>query len=654
MRNADVGDESDFVVSREGTSRLVKTGVEKWGDRARWLFENIDSFVTRATVQARYRYNLGRKIENEAALYEADSWARALIGDRSTGMQPLIFESNNPFIKVFSQFQLEVNNQFLRLIKDTPGEFKGRMKLYDNKAAGVADAVYHFSKAAFFTWLLNGAFEKLVGRGPGGDVLGIIFDAIAAGTGFDLFEWMFQWVPGIDEDEDDEGKGFFAGVGELFAGTAEELPFLGSVLGGGRVPIASALPDVKKLYNAFTDEDASWQYKTGTAFSELSTPLLYMVMPFGASQVKKTGQFVNDLVHGGAYAYDKEGNPKLKYPVEGFADIARGLLFGSTATTGGKEWIDSGFNTLSAEQTKAYEGVIDTGVDKYTAFEVVDDMRRLKPSEGAESVTKEQKIEYLEGVKLDDEAKAAIYTYIVAGKDSSERNLLLRADELGVTPGVIYRQLVGFEKIAADHKESGEDGAVADKIEQLITAEVLDSAKAEIYVSVVSSDKYKDLIAAGASEKDAAVAAWEVAKLLPAGDKKNVVEAQKVSVALRQGLSETEAAVFLEKGTREKLDALAEYGVTVKGYAAVKEYLLYNDEKSATMDDVRRAINKVSNGSTVSVPGMPAVALDLSRDEKAALWQMQNASWDPEKNPFSVSVGRKVQKALKALNGDEE
>ena len=654
MRNADVGDESDFVVSREGTDRLVKTGVEKWGDVARWLFENIDSFVTRATVQARYRYNLGRKIENEAALYEADSWARALIGDRSTGMQPLIFESNNPFIKVFSQFQLEVNNQFLRLIRDTPGEFKGRMKLYDNKAIGITDAVYHFSKAAFFTWLLNGAFEKLVGRGPGGDVLGIIFDAIAAGTGFDLFEWMFQWVPGIDEDEDDEGDGFFAGVGELFAGTAEELPFLGSVLGGGRVPIASALPDVKKLYNAFTDEDASWQYKTGTAFSELSTPLLYMVMPFGASQVKKTGQFVNDLVHGGAYAYDKEGNPKLKYPVEGIADIARGLLFGSTATTGGKEWIESGFKTLSAEQTKAYEGVVDTGVDKYTALEVVDDMRRLKPAEGAKSVTKDQKIEYLEKVELDDEAKAAIYTYIVAGKDSSEQKLLLRADELGVTPGVIYRQLVGFEKIAADHKESGEDGAVADKIEQLANATVLDAAKAEIYVSVVSSDKYKDLIAAGASEKDAAVTAWEVAKLLPAGEKKNVVEAQKVSVALRQGLSETEAAVFLEKGTREKLDALAEYGVTVKGYAAVKEYLLYNDEKSATMDDVRRAINKVSNGSAVSVPGMPDVALDLSRDKKAALWQMSNASWDPEKNPFSVSVGRKVQKALKALNGDEE
>lgn len=654
MRNADVGDESDFVVSREGTDRLVKTGVEKWGDRARRLFENIDSFVTRATVQARYRYNLSRRIDNEAALYEADSWARALIGDRSTGMQPLFFESNNPFIKVFSQFQLEVNNQFLRLIRDTPGEFKGRMKLYDNKAIGITDAVYHFSKAAFFTWLLNGAFEKLVGRGPGGDVLGIIFDAIAAGTGFDLFEWMFQWVPGIDEDEDDEGDGFFAGVGELFAGTAEELPFLGSVLGGGRVPIASALPDVKKLYNAFTDEDASWQYKTGTAFSELSTPLLYMVMPFGASQVKKTGQFVNDLVHGGAYAYDKEGNPKLKYPVEGLADIARGLLFGSTATTGGKEWIDSGFNTLSADQTKAYEGVVDTGVDKYTALEAVDDMRRLKPAEGAKSVTKDQKIEYLEGIELDDEAKAAIYTYIVAGKDSSEQKLLLRADELGVTPGVIYRQLVGFEKIAADHKESGEDGAVADKIEQLANATVLDAAKAEIYVSVVSSDKYKDLIAAGASEKDAAVTAWEVAKLLPAGEKKNVVEAQKVSVALRQGLSETEAAVFLEKGTREKLDALAEYGVTVKGYAAVKEYLLYNDEKSATMDDVRRAINKVSNGSAVSEPGMPDVALNLSRDEKAALWQMWNSSWNPEKNPFSVSVGRKVQKALKALDGDEE
>ena len=657
MRNADVGDESDFVVSREGTSRLVKTKLEKGGDIARWLFEFIDSNVTRSAVQARYRYNLGRGIDNEAALYEADSWARALIGDRGTGMQPLAFESNNPFIKVFTQFQLEVNNQLLRLLKDTPGEFKGRMDLHDNKAAGVADAVYHVSKAAFFTWLLNGAYEKIVGRGPGGDILGIIFDAIAAGTGFDLFEWMFQWVPGIDEDEDDEGDGFFAGVGELFAGTAEELPFLGSVLDGGRVPISSALPDVKILYNAFTDEDASWQYKAQTAFSELSTPLLYMVMPFGASQVKKTGQFVNDLVHGGAYAYDKEGNPKLKYPVEGFADIARGLFFGYTATTGGHEWIEGGFGSLSATQTQAYEAIVDTGVGRYDAYDVVDGLRKLENKDDPEkNPTNEQKAAYVRELDMSDEAKAALYAYMVASKDSKERALLLGANELGVTPGVIYRQIAGFDEIEEEFGEGHDGEKEQAKVDMLADAEVLESAKPQIYLNSVSSGSYDKLIDAGVDAEKAADVAWEIAKLLPLEGKKSVSSIQKASVVLRNGAGEEAAAAFLVEDTREKLSAVSEYGASVRGYVALKEYLLYNDEDGGapSMEEARKAINAISRGSVVSVPGMPDVALELTSSEKAALWQMMNSAWKPEKNPFSTSVGRKVYNALNALKEEEE
>lgn len=131
---------------------------------------------------------------------------------------------------------------------------------------------------------------------------------------------------------------------------------------------------------------------------------------------------------------------------------------------------------------------------------------------------------------------------------------------------------------------------------------------------------------------------------------------QKASVVLRNGAGEEAAAAFLVEDTREKLSAVSEYGATVRGYVALKEYLLYNDEDGGapSMEEAKKAINAISRGSVVSVPGMPDVALELTSSEKAALWQMMNSSWKPEKNPFSTSVGRKAYNALKALKEEEE
>lgn len=63
-----------------------------------------------------------------AAMEEADSFAASLIADRSKGALPTIFESRNPFIKLFTQFQVEVNNQLSYLYRDLPRNLKERGK----------------------------------------------------------------------------------------------------------------------------------------------------------------------------------------------------------------------------------------------------------------------------------------------------------------------------------------------------------------------------------------------------------------------------------------------------------------------------------------------------------------------------------------------
>ena len=192
------------------------------------------------------------------------------------------------------------------------------------------------------------------------------------------------------------------------------------------------------------------------------------------------------------------------------------------------------------------------------------------------------------------------------------------------------------------------------KVDQLADATIREDAKPELY-TLISESNYDKLTDGGVDHEKALDVAWEVSKLLLVEDHKSVTAEQKAAAVLDAGLSEQVAAQFLGKDTREKLSALEEYGVTVTSYVALKKYLLYNnDNNSVSMDEAKKAISKISNGSAVSVPGMPKVALELTKAEKAALWQMMNSSWKPENNPYSSSTGRKVQEALKALSEDEE
>ncbi len=654
-------DDSVFATARQGSTRLVRSKLEKAGDWSRFLFEFVDRVVTTTTVQARYNYNIRRGLSNDAALSDADAWSAALIGDRSRAMQPLAFESHNPLVKVLTQFQLEVNNNILRTFKDIPRDLKTIIGENDTGTAALKITNY-IMKTAIYTWVLNEVMERIVGRGPGGDFLGIIFDAIATGTGWDAFE-EFLGLFGLDDEDEEEETGAWQAVAGTAYNITQEIPFVGGLFGGGRIPIASLFSDVPRLFNTFTDKEASWQYKTGVAFSELSTPLLYLTMPFGASQIKKSGTALVDWLRGGSYGYDKEGNELLKYPVAGGGDLLTGLLFGSTATEGGREWLESGFGNLGRKGTEAYKYAVAAGADEQEAWELVKKVNGLKSKDDpSEDASKIEQVAYLDSLDVDDEIKAGIYRGLIATEDKegavkdAEAELFDRCPELGITEGKLYRVLSDIRLLKEELREAGEEGTTTEVTEYLINAELLESAKPAVYSQIVSFSTFEKLYDGGAPKDQAEDVAYEIACLTPVGKHKSVTEVQKASVVLKSGLPEETAAQFIEKDTREKLSAVSEYGASVRGYVALKEYLLYNDEDGGapSMEEAKKAINAISRGSVVSVPGMPDVALELTSSEKAALWQMMNSAWKPEKNPFSTSVGHKAYNALKALKEDEE
>lgn len=550
----------------------------------------------------------------------------------------------------------------------------------NNKALAVGAAAKYWGQYALSVWLLNGVFEKLFGRGPGGDYLGIILDAVLAGFGEDdAFEEVWKLLFGDDDEYEDEKEGGVGAALSDFGGNiVEEIPFVGSFFGGGRVPIASAFPTFSHLPEMFSG-DVSWQNKLKTLWSDVGTSVMYFALPFGAAQLRKTATGLADVIAGGAYNYDTEtGEGKLKYPVAGAWDAIQATVFGSSATEGSREWVDNGFDSLNVKQTNAYEAAVAAGMDAANAKRLVQRISSLKDAEGG-SANAYEKLMYLDGVELDSDVKAALYRELILPSDSEEkinasRELLSRADELGVTEGRLYEELVEIERIKEQYKGtkseewthdrddlfdlSGGDGESSQKNEAIARylwdSEILESAKPAIWAAVTSDSTREKLVALGMSEEEAAATEWDMANLLPVGTKTNVSAYQKARVVLEHGGSSVAAANMLSRDDRRKVELLYKRGIDPEAYISVREYLLYIDDNgSIDQDEARRAINAVSKGVTTAGYGYSGRALELKKSEKAAIWQCINSGWSANKNPFNTTVGANVQKDVKK-DGDEE
>lgn len=335
-------DGSVFLTNREGTQFLDRTLTRKISDIAGMPMEAIDHFTSNVVTRAKYLQNIQNGMDVQEAFDNADTFAANLMADRSKGAQPTAFNSVNPVRKVFTMFQLEVNNQLSYLFKDLPRAKQSVPKL-----------AWAYTKVFTGAYLYNAVYHQLTGRDSAFDPISMIGDA------FDLdpLELIAEaFGLGDDDDKDKKKKSGVDIALDLGENIAEQIPFVGGLIGGGRVPLFSAVPDVGKLKseheNGYDPKRIALDAGKG-----LATSAAYLLLPFGGGAVKKALEGAATVYAGGSYSLDKNGEKILQFPQYGQSprDWAQAMLFGKSSLPGAQEWADDDYNSLNADETKVFE-----------------------------------------------------------------------------------------------------------------------------------------------------------------------------------------------------------------------------------------------------------------------------------------------------------
>ena len=400
---------SVFINNRSGYGRLAESTMDKVSEKAGILMEIVDRFTTGSVVRARYYQNLQRGMSETSAMQEADQFASGVMADRSKGSTPTLYSARNPLVKLFTQFQLEVNNTLSWVFKDLYQEERKKGIL------ALCKAMFGWMLGS---WVLNEAYEAMTGRRMGQDPLDIINDTVGDITGYQIpntVDAMFSGEWDFTTQQED-AYGVAANLTQNLLG---ELPFtqvltmLGLEVDNGRIAVASAIPDLGAVLKAATSKDIAPGKRGYTIRRELAKPAYYLLPPFGGGQARKLIQGGVAAWKGGSYSVDNEGRDILQYPVynDNAADRAKSwaqaLLFGKTATEEAQSWVESGFKSLSAKETAAYQGMTEGGEDQRETYAFIQAARKLEKNY--------DKMMLLKAYDISDAAKAEYYYQVLAG-----------------------------------------------------------------------------------------------------------------------------------------------------------------------------------------------------------------------------------------------
>lgn len=712
-------DKSSFLTNRRGSDPLVRTWAQKASATASRPMEYIDHFVADSLVRARYRQNLGKNMSEDAAMSEADAWVAGVMADRSKGSTPTLFNRSNPITKVFTQFQLEVNNQLSYLFKDMPKDVK------DKGIAALAAALLKFFLGA---WLFDEVYEYVIGRRPALDPIGILNDTVGDLTGYELpnlVELGVGAVSGNLPSFEVEQTGLSEAGANLAGTVAETLPFIGGVLGGGRVPISSAIPNLGNLWNALTNEDWSAEKRLQEVRDELlEKPLVYLGLPFGGGQLKKIYEGIEGVIQGGSYSVNAEGEQELQYPIyndtpaQAIGNALLAVTFGRSSLPTGRDWVESGFDTLGAKQTAVYQGLLEAGVPGEEAYALLKELRGAEKTETESEAAQERRL--LQEADISGDGKSIVYYGLMAS--DRERELMDELADMDADMGEVTTALLGIKDAgalkgaaASNAKRDAIAGAALSEDEQIrlynytfgekqddgsyvssraedITAfqeagltfdqfleaqneystinEEYDSSgekavefarwvngqglteeqaavvkDAFTYYSQIpqSGGYYEKFAAAGMSDESAYSLNQALDELEPLEGEDQVSSLQKYQAVVNSDLTESEQMTamgeLMPETEYEKLRVGSLQGVTPRAYVSYKQTLpLYDADGNGSFkqEEVQAALD----------------SLPLTTEQRAALWQMQNKSWKPSSNPYSVSVSQQVYDALNAEDED--
>ena len=425
---------SVFINNRSGYGRLAESTMDKVSEKAGILMEIVDRFTTGSVVRARYYQNLQRGMSETSAMQEADQFASGVMADRSKGSTPTLFAAQAPWVKLFTQFQLEVNNTLSWVFKDLYQEERKKGVL------ALCKAMFGWMLGS---WVLNEAYEAMTGRRMGQDPLDIINDTVGDITGYQIPNTIDAMISG-EWDLTTQQEDAYGVAANLTQNLLGELPFtqvltmLGLEVDNGRIAVASAIPDLGAVLKAATSKDIAPEKRGYTIRRELAKPAYYLLPPFGGGQARKLIQGGVAAWKGGSYSVDNEGRDILQYPVynDNAADRAKSwaqaLLFGKTATEEAQSWVESGFKSLSAKETAAYQDMTEGGTDQRESYAFVTAMKKVDD--------KNAKLAMLYAYDIPQNAKTAYYYSVMASDEEQAKMDALAADGVGYDAYMQYKQ----------------------------------------------------------------------------------------------------------------------------------------------------------------------------------------------------------------------
>lgn len=318
-------EENSGYVRRHGIDKFSSRPVDKVNDAGYFLMGAVDSVTSEFILRTKYNELTRKGMSSEQAHIEADKWASRILGDRSIGQQPQLY--NSKMLGLITKFQLEVRNQLDSQFYDTYQDAKTTSDNHLKTAAKVGSTVFQL---AVLQHIFGTAFESVTGYNPAFDFIEALMTAI-----------------GADDDEESEDTAL-DNVEQGFLALLEDLPYT-STLTGGRIPIESALP-IKELITG--ENDYGQEVSRVETLKEVAP---YYVLPTGYGQIKKTsqglGMFDEDLPISGSYT--DSGN--LRFPVEDTTkNRVQAGLFGQYASENAQDYFDNDYAPLKEKQIQEY------------------------------------------------------------------------------------------------------------------------------------------------------------------------------------------------------------------------------------------------------------------------------------------------------------
>lgn len=652
---------SDFLTGKRGIDQLTETkGLGKVMDVAAIPFEAVDDVASRVIVRAKYLQEVKNGATHEEAMRAADEYASRMVGNRIQGAKPMAFEDKNVFSKALTTFQLEVANAWSHISHDLPMEFQTMAKT-QGKTAAVKKLCGFVAKYLLEAFLFNRLTEWLYGGTPAPfDVIGYVTGAIGAGEGLSTNKYLLTALDNALEaatgerelgTEKPEQKFDTEAAWDQLRYTASgDLPFISNALSmAGASDSNMPLPTVpvNTLSDAKTavfGKDADTRKDAAQKLAEDAPKELKTWLPMG-NQIYKTGKGVETLVRGGAYSGYGDSE-RLKYPVDtsgpkGLLKGAQMVLFGPNATQDANEFYASGDRSLTVKQTQAYRDIVASGADKKTVYGTMQAVRSVDDDD-PEAAAKAKR-DAIRNADLPDRYKQQIYSAMIGdGKDV--KFSALRSEKMSWDSIMDCYDV--YDRINRDNEKASvkavEFAAEVDRMNLSDAQKTAVKSNLVFYSGVqAKAETYEKITGAGVSTSEAETLARTIGALTPEKGADSVTAMQKYKAIVNSGVSDATAAAAVQ--------AIMPDSIAVK-FSAVRQWNV-PAEKYVEVYEATEGI-KEKYGKTSLNAGMAKAAIDsvsgLTQEQRAALWQIQNKSWKPYKNPYSTAVGSSVRARLES------